>query len=446
MNAELRAAPPWRRYVNQVIAREISLLTRYYDRVIEYGRLSHDDGALFTLIECAEKASVPAGSLPDCRREQDRRTALLLNGTLNHSGGIQAIFEALRPGLSRTSRVIAVLYNPYFAWLYRFANWAGLRSGQAPTTFVTYTDVDNLARLSGFRVVRTRSAVYSPFRLAGIGSIVNRIMPIVPLFRHLSFTMIVILAPIIVEDVEQTVTLVVPARNERGNIGPLLDALRDVRDRLPGLEVLFVEGHSTDGTWEEIERLAPVYQAFFKVCAWKQQGTGKADAVRLGFGRATGSVLGILDADLTVPPAQFVRFYEAYRSGRAEFVNGSRLVYAAEPGAMRFLNRLGNVLFAKLVSAVISVRIGDSLCGTKLLARHDYRRFVAWRQDFGDFDPFGDFELLFPAAVLGLTVIDVPINYGARRYGATNISRFRHGWMLLKMTMVGFAKVRLGRG
>ncbi len=438
--------PAWRRYVNELIAREISLLTRYYDRLIECGRQPHDDGLLFELIECPEKMSLPAGEQPVCTGERDRRSAVLLNGTLNHSDDIQTLLETLRSGLSRTSRLIAVVYNPYFAWIYRLASSAGLRGGRMPTTFVTFTDLDNLARLSGFRVVRTRSVVYSPFRLAGVGTLLNVIMPIVPFGRYLSLTTIVILAPLLEEPGERSVTVVVPARNERGNIEPLLEGLRDVRTSLPGLDVIFVEGHSTDGTWEEIQRLTSAYEPIFSVRAFKQAGKGKGDAVRLGFRRATGDLLVVLDADLSVSPVQLARFYEAYQRGHGEFVNGSRLVYAAEPGAMRLLNRLGNVFFAKLLSAVLSVRLGDSLCGTKLFARHDQARFSAWNDDFGDFDPFGDFELLFPAAVLGLAVVDVPIKYGARSYGTTNISRFRHGWMLLKMTVVGFVKVRLGRG
>ena len=111
---------------------------------------------------------------------------------------------------------------------------------------------------------------------------------------------------------------------------------------------------------------------------------------------------------------------------------------------MRFLNRLGNIFFAKALSFVLDTPLADSLCGTKLIARHDYQRIVRWRADFGDFDPFGDFELLFPAAILGLGIIDIPIRYRARTYGATSISRFRHGFMLLKMTVFGLFKVRLG--
>ena len=110
---------------------------------------------------------------------------------------------------------------------------------------------------------------------------------------------------------------------------------------------------------------------------------------------------------------------------------------------MRFLNRLGNIFFAKMLSAILDVRTGDCLCGTKLLTRYDYQRMVAWRHDFGDFDPFGDFELLFPAAVLALGIVDIPVRYLARTYGQTNIRRFRHGLLLFKMTYVGLRRIKM---
>jgi hypothetical protein len=138
------------------------------------------------------------------------------------------------------------------------------------------------------------------------------------------------------------------------------------------------------------------------------------------------------------------RFYQAYCDGHGDFINGSRLVYPMEGEAMRFLNRLGNVFFAKLLSWILDSQVGDSLCGTKLLTRHDYLRMMAWRKDFGDFDPFGDFELIFPAAILGLGMTDMPVRYLARTYGATNILRFRHGLQLLKMTAIGLVRVKLG--
>jgi glycosyltransferase involved in cell wall biosynthesis len=166
--------------------------------------------------------------------------------------------------------------------------------------------------------------------------------------------------------------------------------------------------------------------------------------VRLGFAHATQPLLTILDADLTMPPEMLTRFYDAYNRGLGDFINGSRLVYPYEGEAMRPLNKLGNVFFAKTLSWVLDTRLGDSLCGTKLLARHDYDRIVAWRRDFGDFDPFGDFELLFPASVLAFGIVDIPVRYLARTYGSTNIRRFRDGFELLRMTAIGLFRIKMG--
>ena len=210
------------------------------------------------------------------------------------------------------------------------------------------------------------------------------------------------------------------------------------------LKLIYVEGHSSDNTWEEIQRVMPLYQDRIKLSAYQQTGKGKSDAVRLGFSKAKNELLTILDADLTMPPELLTRFYDAYCEGYGDFINGSRLVYPMEGEAMRFLNHLGNVFFAKAVSIVLGTKLGDTLCGTKLVTRYDYERMIQWRNDFGDFDPFGDFELLFPASVLSLGVIDIAIRYRDRTYGSTNISRFRHGLMLLKMTAIGLVKIKTG--
>jgi hypothetical protein len=367
---------------------------------------------------------------------------VLCNGTFNYSTDVQQLLTALRPRLGRGGRVVALVYNPYLQWLYRIANRLGLRRAALPTTFITRIDLQNLARLSGYEVVRLRPLGHVPLRLFGLGALLNRLLAAVPLVRWLALASVVVLRPVVAASARPSLTVVVPARNEKGNIEAALQRMPD----LPGvrLEVIFVEGHSTDGTWEEIQRVVPLYRHRFPIQALQQRGKGKSDAVRLGFQHASGDLLTILDADLTMPPELLHRFYDAWCQGLADFVNGSRLTYPMEGRAMRFLNRLGNVFFAKAVSHVLDARLGDTLCGTKLVARRDYERMTAWRSDFGDFDPFGDFELLFPAAVLGLGIADVPIAYRARTYGSTSIQRFRHGWMLLKMTLTGLLRVRTG--
>lgn len=436
--------PRWKRYFHDLLAAEVSSMTRYFDAVVQWARVPGDEGHLLERIDCPSK-ELAGEELPDLSAEHGRRSAVLLHGTLNHHQDIQQLLATMLPRLSRTSRVVIVAFNPYMQWVYRWAMKLGLKSGEMPRTFITLTDLDNICRLAHFERVRVRHAAYIPWRLLGLGSLVNRLLPAIPLLRHLALASIIVLRRRQRSELDEpapSVSVVIPARNERGNIE---DAVRRLPDLGGTTEIIFVEGHSNDGTWEEIERVREAYAATHRILSFRQTGRGKADAVRLGFQHATGELLTILDADLTMPPELLPRFVNAYRDGMADFVNGSRIVYPMEGGAMRFLNRLGNVFFAKALTWVLDARFGDCLCGTKLVRRDDYARMTAWRADFGDFDPFGDFELLFPAATLGIGVIDVPIRYRARTYGTTNISRFRHGLMLLKMTLVGFFRVKLGR-
>ena len=438
------SVPRWKEYFHRLIAVEISALTRYYDAVLQWGRAPGDNGYLLQIVESGGDKRVIEydEDLPDLTHERDRRTAVMMVGTINHDYDIQALFAKLRPRLARTSRVVIVAFNPYLNWVYELALKLGLKAGVMPTTFITWTDLDNICRLAGFERVRARPAVYFPWKLLGLGALINKLMPAIPWIRSLSFTTVIVVRPVMPESRPVSISVVIPARNEKGNIAAALQ-------RLPNLggpvEVIFVEGHSSDGTWEEIERARAAYTGPCSIQSIQQTGKGKADAVRLGFSKANGELLTILDADLTMPPELLPRFVDAWREGRADFINGSRIVYSMEGEAMRFLNRLGNVFFAKALSSVLGARLGDVLCGTKLVARHDYARMVRWRSDFGDFDPFGDFELVFPAAILAIGTVDVPIRYRARTYGSTNINRFRHGLMLLKMTMIGFFRLKLGR-
>ena len=433
-----------RKWTYALVGREISRITRYADRVLHADPLAGDTGMLLDAIDAPRKQITASGNLSEIAGGRDAVDVVLFNGNFNHSTDIQGLLESVRPHLGRRGRVVVALYNSYFAWLFRLADSLGLRQGPPIVTFITQSDLQQLARLGGFDVVRLRPVAYLPWHFFGLGSLLNVVMPAVPGLRWFSLVTVAVLRPIIASDRERpSLSIVIPARNERGNIE---DALRRMPDFGALTEVIFVEGHSSDGTWEEIQRVTTAWDGrnALRVRAFQQVGRGKADAVRLGFSKATGDVLTILDADLTMPPERLTRFFDAYCKGAADFVNGTRLVYPMEGEAMRFLNRLGNVFFAKLLSFVLDVRLGDSLCGTKLVSRRDYERFVRWRNDFGDFDPFGDFELLFPAAVLGTGIIDIPVYYRARTYGTTNIRRFHDGAILFRMSMTGLLRIKFG--
>lgn len=426
-----------------MLAAELSATTRYCDEVIQIATGARET-LLLDLLDCPRRSQLAASAQLEQPGPAEARQAVLLYGALNDSLDIETELADLHNRLPRGARLLIVLFNPFLAFFYRWAGVWGLPQGPVPTTFVTQADLDNLCRLAGFDIVRQRRVGYCPWRLWGLGDVINSWLPLMPGLRHFALTTVVALRPVRAEPAERrpSLSIIVPARNERGNIAAAIARLPHLACPL---EVIFVEGHSTDGTWEEIERALASYHGPATLLALRQTGVGKADAVRLGCAHATGELLTILDADLTMPPELLGRFYDAWRAGHADFINGSRLVYPMEGEAMRFLNRLGNVFFAKALSFVLGVRLGDVLCGTKLFARADYLRFVAWRGHFGDFDPFGDFELLFPAAELGLGIVDVPIRYRARTYGTTNIQRFWHGAQLLLMTWHGLCRVARGR-
>ncbi|MBE2220674.1 MAG: glycosyltransferase family 2 protein [Anaerolineae bacterium] len=428
--------------IKKMIARELASLSPFFENLIELFPQKHSEQVIYSLVPAAKKITVfDEDDLQKCIAN-DESNIFLLDGLLNYASDIQMLLIQVKHILNRDSRLFVVAYSPYYRWLYKLANALHLRQGELPTTFLTKTDLRNLAQLTGYTVTRIKGTIYFPFTLFGIGYLINGLLAAIPFIKELAMVQSIILSPQIPCAESVSLSVVIPARNEMGNIENALIGLQNWPHK-EKLEIIFVEGHSTDDTYQEILRVQEKYNSEFNIKVYQQTGKGKSDAVRLGFSQATSELLTILDADLTVPPSYLYRFYEAYLAGMADFVNGNRLLYPMEDKAMRPLNRLGNSFFAKALSYVLDIHIGDSLCGTKLFSRKDYQRYIAWREVFGDFDPFGDFELLFPAAILGSSFVDIPIPYRARTYGSTNIDRFRHGFMLLKLTTVGFVKVKL---
>lgn len=429
-------------YISRLIAAEVSRFSKYYESALHVLPLENDKGDVFEAIKCDEK-----GVLEDLKElqplEDTARRVLVLDGNFNHDADIQNLLSQMYTKMGRGDRVVAVLCNPYFRWIHRLAEVLKIREKDEQVTFITNADIRNLNKLCDFETVRLRNIGFIPFSLFGVGDVINKLLPAIPLIKWLSIASIVVLRPIKQFEAKPSLSIVIPARNESGNIENGLKRLPD----MPGvdIEVIFVEGNSTDDTWDEIQRVVALDDYKHLNCmALQQPGKGKKDATMTGFDAATKDVVTVLDADLTMPPESLPRFYEAYRSGQADMVNGTRLMYPMEDEAMRFLNRLGNLFFAKALSNVLNVSIGDSLCGTKMFSRRDHFRYLRWLEDFGDFDPFGDFQMLFPGAELCLGTVDVPVVYKARTYGSTNINRFRDGTILLKMTLQGFLKITLG--
>lgn len=359
--------------------------------------------------------------------------------TLGALDDCQAMFENLHALCTRETRIVIGHFSHLWYPALKSAEAVGLKMPQPPQNVLSPADVRALAALADFDAVKSEPRLLLPMRLLGLGRFVNRFLAPLPLINHLCLRHYTICRSLRRPARDLTsATVVVPARNERGNIEA---AVKRIPRFVEDLEIIFIEGHSQDGTWQEIERVVAAYPRY-DIKAMRQPGKGKGDAVFAAFDAARGDVLIILDADLTMPPEQLPKFWEAIRSGKGEFVNGSRLVYPMEDQAMRFLNLVANKSFSLLFTWLLSQRFTDTLCGTKAMLRSDYARLKAGRSYFGDFDPFGDFDLIFGASKLGLKAVEIPIRYASRTYGETQISRFRHGFMLLRMVLFAFTRIK----
>lgn len=367
---------------------------------------------------------------------------VVISDTIGYFRDVQALFERLRPVCKPETRIIVSYYSRLWEPLLSLVERMGLMMPKPAQSWLTTHDTANLLDLAGFDVIKRDWRMLLPKRLLGLGPVVNRLLAPLPLIRRLCLRNFVVARPLSVQPPGDagapSVSVVVPCRNERGNIE---DAVKRLPPFAPDIELIYVEGHSADNTYEECLRVQAAYpDRDIKVT--RQDGKGKADAVWKGFDMARGDILMILDADLTVPPETLGKFYAALASGKAEFANGTRLVYPMDDRAMRFLNWVANRAFAALFSYMLNQRFTDTLCGTKVISRADYHRLVRDRAYFGDFDPFGDFDLIFGASKLNLKIVEVPIRYAERSYGETQISRFRHGLILLRMVVFAWRKMK----
>ncbi len=377
--------------------------------------------------------------------ELDGRTFdyVVLSDVVGSLYDVWSALRALRRLCNPRTRVVVTYYN--FVWepILKLGERLGRKMPIAQQNWLGMQDLSNLLELNHFEVIRSGTAQLIPIDIPIAAPIANRYLAQLPVVRHLALTQYFVCklaggdGPI--PEREYSCSVIVPCKNERGNID---DIVARTPDMGKGTELIFVDGSSNDGTVEAIEKHLKAGTRKNLRLIHQGDGKGKGDAVRKGFAAATGDVLFILDADLTVPPEDLPKFYAAIAEGKAEFVNGSRLVYPMEGQAMRFLNSLGNKFFGLALSGILEQRLKDTLCGTKVLFRRDYERIAANRAFFGDFDPFGDFDLLFGAAKQNLKIVELPIRYRARTYGETKISRFREGAILARMTWHAFNKFK----
>jgi SAM-dependent methyltransferase len=458
--------PGWGAYYHDRVAEIYSLLAAPGQRVLELGC---GRGDLLAAVKPAYGLGIDLSSEMIARAKKDHPglefrqgdvhdladlhepfDVIIVSDLVNDLWDVQAVFQEVRRLSAPRTRVILNFYSRLWEQPLGVAKALKLARPTLHQNWLTLEDTTNLLALSDLEVVRSWEEVLWPMGTPLVAGFANRYLAKLWPFKHLALSNFVVARPQADQSLRRsrtlpdgttaapTVTVVVPARNEAGNIA---NAFARTPVMGGGTELIFVEGNSTDDTFATIEREIAAHPEWDSR-VFKQTGKGKGDAVRLGYAHAKGDILMILDADLTMPPEDLPRFYEALVSGKAEFANGVRLVYPLEQEAMRFFNLIGNKFFSLAFSWLLGQPIKDTLCGTKVMWRTDYERVAANRAYFGDFDPFGDFDLLFGAAKLGLKIVDVPIRYRERTYGETNIHRWSHGLLLLRMVVFAARRIK----
>lgn len=365
---------------------------------------------------------------------------IIISSAMTELYDIQQLFNQLRRFCHAGTRIIIDSYSSLWEPILWITQKMGLRRPTEFKHWVSQSDIITFLYLSDYETIVTGRFMLLPIFIPVISSILNRFCAYIPGINYLCLNQYVIarIKPAQQLIYDYTVSVVIPCKNERGNI-------RDAVMRTPLMgkvtELIFVEGGSSDGTYEEIQRVIDEFPEK-KIRCFKQQGKHKIGAVHTGFDHAQGDIFIILDADLTVAPEELPLFVQALLECKGELINGSRLVYGMEPGAMRFVALIANWIFSTLVSFVIQQPIKDSLCGTKVLFKKDYHRVRSAAQIMSEVDPFGDFELLFGAAKLRLVIRDVPVHYKNRSYGESQISHVRDGLLLLYMVLLGCKHIR----
>ena len=365
---------------------------------------------------------------------------IVLENIIGDLNDVQNYLSELKKNLNQDGRLLITYYNHLWEPILKLASNLDLRNVKHEQNWLDNEDIRNLLELSGYDVITHQRRLLIPIYIPIISSVANKWLAHLPLLNSLCLTTWVVARIKPEKKQEYTVSVIVPARNEEGNIGNIVKSIPRFGK---AQEIIFVEGKSNDATWERITKEVKKYNSKkIKVLGFKQKGEGKGDALKLGFKKATGEILIVLDADLTVNPKELTKFYEVLAKGYGEFVNGSRMIYPMEKQAMRTLNKLGNKIFSWFFTWILGQRFKDTLCGTKALFKSDYKWILKNKIFFGNFDPFGDFDLIFGAIKANLKVVEIPVRYRERKYGTTNISRFKNGLQLLTMTAVAFKKFK----
>jgi hypothetical protein len=332
--------------------------------------------------------------------------------------------------------LVASFTNPAWAPVLRLAEILHLKRREEARNKLSAEDISNLLALHDFVTEKREYCIIMPKNIPRVSWLLNRTVPKIPLIRRLCLLQYIAARRSSAKDVKLglSCSVIIPCLNEEGNIKNAIARVPKMGRRT---EIIVVDDGSTDRTAAIVRGLMKKNRNL-KLISYRPN-RGKGFAVKSGFAAATGDVLMIMDADMTVMPEELPNFFLVLEEGKADFVNGTRLIYPPEKQAMKSLHAFGNYMFGKIFSWLLGYRITDTLCGTKVLFKKDFGRIEMGKCKWGDFD------LLFGASKLGLRIVEMPVHYKKRVAGESKMKTFKHGYMLFKMCFRGLVELKLKR-
>lgn len=365
---------------------------------------------------------------------------ILMSNLVGYLFDVEASLKNAQQACNPNTRIVIQYYNYLWGGILHLGDMFGLRMKQGVQNWLSLDDLENLLHISGFETVKKFKKILFPYNVPLVSWFFNTVIANLPVINRLCLTEFIVARPLIKrENKIPSISIMIPTKDEVGNIRELIERIPS----FPGdMEVVVVDGHSIDGTQEAVQKAIADFPHKNIRLLDQGQTKGKGAAVRIGFEASKNDILLILDSDISVAPEDTLKFYHLLVEGYGEMINGSRLVYPMEKQAMRFLNIWANKFFSVAFTYLLGQPLRDTLCGTKAVYRSDYEKIAHNRSYFGEFDPFGDFDLLFGAAKLNLRIVEVPVRYYERRYGEIKIHRFRHGVLLLGMCAIALRKLK----
>ncbi|HEX8531291.1 MAG TPA: glycosyltransferase, partial [Cytophagales bacterium] len=252
----------FRRYFYQQLARYLTLYVRPNNSLLEIKHESPGLGCRLPGVRVVNQQDA-SGAAPEY---------VLLNGNVHYEKDVQSFFQGLHALLNPSSRVIVLYYSSLWKPLMQLATWLGMRRKAPELNWVAPEDIENFLRLADFELVRQESKILLPVYIPIISYLCNRYLAPLPFFRLFTMVNIAVARPVQPVNRQLSASIVVPARNEAGNIENII---RRIPVMGPDDEIIFVEGNSTDNTWQVIQEMAQKYGKERRIIIAQQEGKGK---------------------------------------------------------------------------------------------------------------------------------------------------------------------------